>query len=195
MFGCQRSRHLILLSAGAGADVGWWLSFLPRWNGVSLLPEAPLSSLDLHLFTDVSSRRVGGVFGPRWFSILLTEFASIPWFPDPSVIPFWETLAVLLAFFIWTPLLSSCQLVIHTDNLALVYALSRSTCNKSTTRLLFALFLRVPLVGSNVQLAHIPSCLNIDVDHLSCLQMQQSLLDPPDADPVPSSLPFDVWNL
>ena len=83
MFGCQRSRHLILLSAGAGADVGWWLSFLPRWNGVSLLPEAPLSSLDLHLFTDVSSRRVGGVFGPRWFSILLTEFASIPWFPDP----------------------------------------------------------------------------------------------------------------
>ena len=166
---------------------------------MSLLPEAPLSSLDLHLFTDASSRGVGGVFGHRWFSVPLADFASISWFPDPSSIPFninfWETLAVLLAFFIWTPLLSAQQLVIHTDNLSLVYAWSRGTRDEATMRLLRALFLRVASVGSNVRLAHIPCCLNVDADNLSRLQVQQFLRDCPDADPMPSPLPPDVWSL
>ena len=97
--------HRIHLSAGARQDIEWWRAFLPTWNGVSYLQDDPVSSDDIHLFTDASGLGIGGVFGRRWFAIPLTSFHNISWFPDVTDtldINFWELLVLLVAFFTWS---------------------------------------------------------------------------------------------
>ena len=54
-----------------------------------------LNKLNMKLFMSllVIKELANLLFGPQWFSIPLTDFASISWFSNPSVIPFnfWET--------------------------------------------------------------------------------------------------------
>ena len=60
----------ITLNQSAQEDIAWWLTFLPTWNGKSIIPDAHwISSDSLVLFTDAESMLgFGGVFSDRWFS-------------------------------------------------------------------------------------------------------------------------------
>jgi hypothetical protein len=189
--------HRIRLSADSREDILWWLSFLPTWNGVSILQAPPVSSADLHLFTDASALGIGGVFGRRWFSLPLTAFRRIAWFPtsSPFDINFWELLALLVAFFTWSALFRDRQVYIHTDNLPLVYMWSRGARSSLIMRLLRALFLRTARCNANLLLLHIPGHDNVLADFLSRLQVPQFFRHHPTADPSPSPTPPDVWLL
>ena len=58
--------HHITLNAEARADITWWLSFLPDWNGVELIHGPPTTSHSLQFFTDASSLGFGAVYENQW---------------------------------------------------------------------------------------------------------------------------------
>ena len=116
--------HRIHLSVDSREDILWWKNFLPTWNGISYLQDNPVSSDDIHLFTDASALGIGGVFGSQWFATPRAAFQSMSWFPDPSEpfdINFWELLALVVAFFAWSDAFRDRQVIIYTDNMPLVY--------------------------------------------------------------------------
>ena len=190
--------HRIHLSSEARQDILWWRSFLPTWNGVSYLQQPPVSSDDIHLFTDASALGIGGVFGNQWFAVAIEQFRSISWFPSqdaPFDINFWELLALLVAFFTWSDHFRDKQVIIHTDNMPLVYVWSRGSRNPVIMRLVRALFLRTAWFNSNLLLRHIPGQDNSLADSLSRLQVTRFFTLHPTADGSPTQLPPDIWLL
>ena len=189
--------HRIHLSYEARQDILWWLSFLPHWNGIAYFQSQPVSSADLHLYTDASSLGLGGVFGNSWFSVPLTMFLDITWFPrgEPFDVNFWELLALVVAFFTWEEHFRDRQVIIHTDNLPLVYIWSRGSRNHTIMRLVRALFMRSARCNANIILQHIPGHVNILADSLSRFQVHRFREDHPSADPDPSPIPTDLWLL
>ena len=190
--------HRIHLSVDARQDIDWWRTFLPTWNGVSYLQDDPISSDDIHLFTDASALGIGGVFGRRWFAFPLTDFSCISWFPsgeDTFDINFWELLALLVAFFTWSNEFRDRQVIIYTDNMPLVYIWSRGSRNPLIMRLVRALFLRTASHNSNLVLRHIPGHDNTLADLLSRFQVHRFFQLHPTAEEAPSQPPPDIWRL
>ena len=190
--------HRIHLSVDARADIQWWITFLPTWNGVSVLQDDPISSDDIHLFTDASALGIGGVFGRQWFAIPLSDFSSISWFPnvvDTFDINFWELLALLVAFFTWSSRFRNRQVIIYTDNMPLVYIWSRGSRNPLVMRLVRALFWRTASLNANLILRHIPGHDNILADLLSRFQVHHFFTLHPTAEEAPSQPPPDIWQL
>ena len=59
--------HHVKLNAEFWADIEWWLSYLPAWNGVSYLYKAGwTSSADVELFTNASDNGFGCYFQGQW---------------------------------------------------------------------------------------------------------------------------------
>ena len=65
----RRLHHHIRLNSEARADIRWWNSFLPSWNGVAMFISPEWSDADsLQLFTDASgSLGYGAYFNRAWF--------------------------------------------------------------------------------------------------------------------------------
>ena len=190
--------HRIHLSTDMRHDIGWWRSFLPTWNGVSYFQDPPVSSDDIHLFTDASALGIGGVFGRKWFSVPLSHFRDVSWFPSsdgPFDINFWELLALLAAFFTWSDLFRDKQVTIHTDNMPLVYVWSRGSRNASIMRLVRALFMCTAQYNANLVLRHISGHVNTLADSLSRLQLRHFFTLHPTAETDPDHLPPDLWQL
>ena len=190
--------HRIHLSTGMREDIRWWGTFLPTWNGVSYMQQPPVSSYDIHLYTDASALGVGGVFGERWFSWPLDHFRSAAWFPhqlEPFNINFWELLALVVAFFTWQHHFRDTQVVIHTDNLPMVHVWSRGSRDPQVMRLVRALFLRAAHSNTNILLAHTPGHSNTLADALSRLQVLRFHQLHPDARQDPSPPHSDLWDI
>ena len=121
------------------------------------------------------------------------------WFPtspaQPFNINFWELLALLIAVFSWLPHFHKREIIIHTDNLSLLSIWSKGSRNPVIMRLIRALFFRSASANTNILLHHIPGCHNIHADLLSRLQVPQFRRLLPSADPSPTPIPHDVWNL
>ena len=63
----QYLHHCIKLNAEFQADIKWWLTYLPSWNGVSFLYDADwTSTLDMELFTDATDKGFGCYFQEQW---------------------------------------------------------------------------------------------------------------------------------
>ena len=183
--------HHIDLNADARADIHWWVQFLPSWNGTAKFQEPPVSARSLHLFTDAAaSLGFGAVFGPHWF--------SCPW---PEVqhtyhISFLELFAVVAATFTWVDQLRNKQIVIHTDNIAIVYVWKHGSCqDKSLMKLIRALFLFTAKNNINLLMEHVPGYCNYLSDSLSRLQVQKFLQLCPDADIEATVPPPSLWTL
>jgi hypothetical protein len=67
----KKVKHLhyrITLNACMKADIAWWISYLPTWNGISFMYDDDWSSnTDLRLWTDASDIAIEGYFNEHWF--------------------------------------------------------------------------------------------------------------------------------
>ncbi|KAL5510351.1 hypothetical protein EMCRGX_G005881 [Ephydatia muelleri] len=65
----RKLHHHISLNAEARADIRWWDSFLPSWNGVAMFLDPEWTAADsLQLYTDASgSLGFGAYFNCAWF--------------------------------------------------------------------------------------------------------------------------------
>lgn len=121
------------ISKGARADIDWWTSFTPGWNGVRLLlPDRPV----VHIYTDASGvKGLGGIFNNQWFS------TRVPRRHRPKDIQFKELLAVKEAVLRWGTLFYGKHIIFHVDNDDIVGALNKLTIQSPPTMQLLRGFL------------------------------------------------------
>ena len=187
--------HHLRLSSEAQADIRWWLDFLPSWNGRSFIPPPPVSNVELQLYTDASALGLGGTFGSHWFAVQLSVFSSLSWQPESFNITYWELFALVIAIFIWAPSLAEREVVLNTDNQALLAIWSNGSSVKPIMRLVRALFFRLARFNINLLLNHIPGSTNVNADLLSRFQVRRFLELNPDADTDNSPCPPDIWEI
>jgi len=62
------------LSSEFQKDVSWWQSFISKWNGISVIPDADWSSAQsLHIYTDACVTGYGAVYEQHWFAAKWTQ--------------------------------------------------------------------------------------------------------------------------
>jgi hypothetical protein len=69
MSSVKENYHHVHLNSECRADLAMWLSFLSKWNGVSMFyNQCKVNAESLNLFTDASSTiGYGGFFDGQWF--------------------------------------------------------------------------------------------------------------------------------
>ena len=114
--------HTVKLNREFQSDVTWWLTFLPTWNGISMMYDQEwTSSVDMHLYTDASNKAVSGFYSNAWFVELVED-------PTITSINERELYAVVLAAATWSHAWGGKKVLFHCDNLAVCHIL----CNKTS---------------------------------------------------------------
>lgn len=185
--------HRVTLNAEARADIDWWARFLPDWNGVAIIHPTPITSIDLRLFTDASGIGLGCVYGNSW----LYSGWRHDWAPSLSChINLRELFAVWAAVFTWGHEWANREVVIFTDNQSIIDIWTSGTCtDKKMMALIRALFFFTAKRNINLLMAHIPGKNNVNADYLSRFQVQAFQRNCPHADPYPTVLAEQVWDL
>ena len=93
----RKLHHHISLNAEARADIRWWDSFLPSWNGVAMFLDPEWTAANsLQLYTDASgSLGFGAYFNGAWFRgdwQHSNAFHSVP-YSGRNCLPLWLLLA------------------------------------------------------------------------------------------------------
>ena len=71
----NKLHHWISINKEARLDFLWWHSFIESWNGVRIILDSPITSDELHLYTDASGTLgFGAVFASHWFSVAWPSF-------------------------------------------------------------------------------------------------------------------------
>lgn len=170
----KRVKHLhykIKLNSCFRADLEWWLSYLPLWNGIGVFSEEEWVDSDvIHLYTDASDRGIGCVFGTEWFLVQFTGRMSkyakynIAWR---------ELYAIVKAASTWGQYLTGKKIVFMCDNEAIVYVVNSGISRDvSIMNLIRALF----YVGAQYQFEcrskHVPGVLNTAADAASRMDIR-----------------------
>ena len=159
----------ITLNQSAQEDIAWWLTFLPTWNGKSIIPDARWTSLNsLVLFTDAASTLgFGGVFGDCWFSGAWPTYIQ----ENPSYSIQWKELFVIyVACTIWGNEWTGKKILFYTDNEAITFVWENKTSHcKPITQLIQKIFFVSAKNEFIISLKHIPGHYNVLADLLSCL--------------------------
>ena len=149
--------HHIRLTADARADIHWWHSFLPSWNGTAkFLDPTPTATADMDLFTDAAGMLgCGAYYKGAWF--------HYAWQPHQAVhsIQWKELFAIVAAVLTWGHLWHGRRIRLHCDNEAIVLAWKHQcACHPHLMTLLGLLFLTaVPLFMLPIHLVDLPCSL------------------------------------
>lgn len=180
--------HIDLLSS-TRADLSVWHSLLQIWNGVTIIQALPISALDLELFTDASFRGFGAYFGGHWVS------SSWPVNVSSFNIATLELFAVYASVVVWGHLLRNRQIIIYTDNEAIVHVWGfGSSRDKSLMVLVRLLFFICVKFNISLSLRHLLGVANVYADLLSRLQVHRFLAVCPDATLLATQVPTSLWE-
>ena len=182
--------HRIKLNSSAQQDIRWWLAYLPTWNGISaFMDDDWTSSVDLQMFTDASDLALAGYFNGEWFIVPLDaeqKSRSINWR---------ELYAIVVAVATWGSKLTSKQLLIHCDNMAVCHILKSGTSKNiqimTLVRLLFYYCAQYNCVCSA---EYISTHDNTLADSLSRLQLSKFRTLAPGANTT-MTVPYPVYDI
>ena len=184
-----KARHLhhhLRLNKDARADIIWWHSFLPSWNGTAaFLDPETTDAHELELFTDASgSLGCGAYFQGSWFHYL--------WQPHQKLfsIQWQELFAIVAAALTWGNKWQTKRIRFNCDNQAIVFAWQgKSSKDLQIMCLLRKLFLTAAQHNFTVILSHLPGRHNAIADALSRRQFNRFFALAPQADLVPTTIP------
>ena len=186
----DKLQHHIDLNASARSDLAMWSVLLLSWNGVSVIQSTQASSEELCLFTDASFKGMGGFFNGSWFS------EAWPSNVEGFSIAFLELFAVLASIFVWGHRLRNHQIVVFSDNEAIVQVWkSGSSRDKPIMRLIRALFFKSVEFNISIELKHVPGSSNKLADLLSRLQVSRFREECHGAEDLPTVIPTSIWDL
>jgi len=144
--------HHVHLSPAAKADLCWWHSFLPMWNGVSVLPpESP----GFTLVSDASgSWGCGALSESRWFQLPWpVSWLNVPISPK-------ELVPIIVAVALWGPLWAGSKVRCLCDNMAVVYAVNKGAAkDPHLMRLLHILAFWCAMFNIFLVAHHLPGAL------------------------------------
>jgi hypothetical protein len=170
--------HRIYLSAALREDLGWWIHFLPQWNGILLLSWKPwVSHATISLFTDASlTIGIGVYFDGSWFNARWDELAGeLPiWHQDHFDIQWGELYAVVIAAATFGHLWTNMRIRLNIDNEAVAVWINGGTCRASPSHLHLLRLLSLLSAKHSFLLASqwLSSSANAIADALSRFNMQ-----------------------
>ena len=180
--------HQLRLNKEAKADILWWHSFLPTWNGTAaFLDPETTDAHDLELFTDASGTLgCGAYFQGSWFHYSWQPHQRL----SPKVSIQWQELfAILAATLTWGHKWQRKRIKFNCDNQAIVLAWQgKSSKEQRIMCLLRMLFLTAAQHNFTVTLSHLPGQHNTIADALSRCQFTRFFALAPQADPTPTAM-------
>lgn len=191
----KRLHHHIRLNEDAQADILWWKSFLPSWNGTALfVDKTATAATDLEIFTDASGSHGGGAyFRGAWFhydwqpSQQLSSRTSIQW---------QELFAIVAAALTWGHLWKQKKILFYCDNLPIVQAWEgRRSKQPRVMSLLRKLFLTAARNNFTITMRHLPGKTNEIADALSRNQLDRFFSLAPQAQRMPTPTPGSLREL
>ncbi len=135
--------------------------------------EDPVSNIDLHLHTDASGVGFGGIYKNAWFSSPWPVELDLSSTGDMSI-ALQELYPIVVAAILWGHKWSRKRIMLHCDNMAVVYIINkgRSPCDT-----IMKLMRRLVIISamSNFQFVavHVEGTRNATADALSRLQLQK----------------------
>ena len=157
----RAQNQIIRLSAGAKADLRWWMVFLQGWNGKSFFQTVRPT---LEIFSDASGSYGCGAFaaGHNWFQLQWPE----DW--APVHITAKELLPVVIAAAVWGTNWRRGCICFRSDNQAVVDIInSRTSKDDLNMHLVRCLVLYAVIYGFNFMAEHIPGVQNTAADAIS----------------------------
>ena len=184
--------HHIRINAEARADIAWWQSFLPSWNGTAKFVSPDVTTAaDFDLFTDASGTLgCGGYFRGEWF--------HYDWLPHQrqQSIQWKELFAVVAAARTWGSAWTGKRIRFYCDNQAVVLSWEARRCKEPH---LMALLRNLFFVAAShhfyVHLTHLPGKTNELADALSRGQYNRFFALAPQAARTPTMTPGDLTTL
>ena len=172
------------------ADLAWWTTFAIQWNGTSFLPLPPHLPT-WYVFSDASgSWGCGAWFDRHWF--------QLQWSPPVAdfQIAIKELIPILLGCAIWGRTWSTCRIIWHCDNQAVVACLhSRSSRDPVLMHLLRNLAFIESLYSFHLHAEYIDTHTNHIADDISRNNLSSFFLKVPRAYPSPSPIPRELPHL
>ena len=160
--------HYLYLNQEARADIRWWITFLPTWNGSApILQPDWTASPHMHLYTDASAiHGYGAFFNGAWF--------RGPWLPHQQLnsetgisIAWQELYAIVMAATAWGHLWAGRRIIAHCDNLAVNIWGRNSSKSPTIMTLVRKLFFIAATHHFTIHFSHIQGVNNSIADALS----------------------------
>ena len=183
--------HRVRVTADVRADLRWWATFLPRWNGVfPLLPPPSMNDKCMVLHTDSSRRGMGAWHGDEWWMMEWPHELQCDVAPSMTWL---ELIPVMVACLVWGEGWGGRRVLIRSDNMGVVGVWGRGW---SGSPLIMAL-LRQLLVwtasqGFAVSIEYVATKENGAADALSRLDLARFRRLRPQAVECPVRLPLCV---
>ena len=184
--GVKRSYHNVRLNTGFRSDLLWWATFLPLWNGVSMM--ARVSSLSHTLTSDTSGSWGCGAYSSEgeWFQLKWPEAWS------EVHITVKELLPIVIAVALWGNHWENKVVRCRCDNAAVVAVVNSGTskCDKVMHLLRSAFFTarhNITLMAEHIRGVdnHLADALSHDDHHTFLSQL-------PEAKRMPVTIPQEL---
>ena len=178
--------HRIRLNAEARADITWWRTFLPTWNGTAkFIDPNSVQVTDMLLYTDASgSDGCGAYYQGAWF--------FYAWRPHQHLqsIQWKELFAIVAATLTWGHQWQGKRVKFMCDNQAIVLAWQGQRSRDShIMKLMRTLFMFAAQHNFTITMQHIPGNTNVLADAISRRQLTKFLSLAPQAQRQPTQIP------
>ena len=171
----------INISTEAHEDIQWWLKFMNKWNGISLLWEQEwlLDTDIIQPHTDACTEGYGALCGRQWFHGRWTEEQQ-QWSVDGTTsresMPFKELYALVAAATTWGHLWTRKRITFRTDCEPVVWALNKGTSrSRRMMQLIHVLHYHAAQHHYQYRAVHIPGVDNTIADELSRVHSMSQL--------------------
>ena len=168
VFRKHHDKSRILISEDFRQDIKWFTTFLPHFNGITILKKEPIRDNNtLHI--DASLTGLGGVWGHRVYSTPIYPISDFK-----LKIVHLEMFNILLALRTWGDFWQHCTVSLFCDNLAVVQVVETSkTKDPFLAACIRNIWLITATLDINLEVSHIRGADNHIADLLSRLYSQK----------------------
>lgn len=194
----DKPHHKIRVSHAMREDIKVWISFLSKYNGVTVMLDSLWSSNDnIELFTDSAGGRNKGFgiyFQGKWAQSCWPK----DWVENGTLkdITFLELFPVVVSIYIWGSFLKNKKIIFNIDNQSVVVIINKKS-SKSVRVMSLVRILVLTTLENNIMIKaeHIPGKFNKIADSLSRCDFQRFRSLCPSADREGTEIPDHLWSL
>lgn len=196
--GIRKPSFKIRVSSAMKLDLETWLLFLQNYNGITLFPHRLWCANEtINFYTDSAGGKFGGFgifFEGKWaFGRWPKQWDTLGRFQD---LTFLEMFPVVAALTVWGPLLANKRILFHIDNQAVVHIINKQTSKSQDVMVLVRRFvLKTMTFNINFRAEYIHTKSNAIADSISRCQWSRFRTLAPQADPMPTPLPPEIWQV
>jgi len=158
------SQRNIAVTQAMKADIDWWLTFLPQFNGTSIIKSPTWNYEDLHFTTDSCLQGGGATCLDQCMQFRLPQEVI----NDAKHISAMELYVIVVAARVWASVLAHRRVLVSCDNQAAVITINSGAARDMfMQRCLRQLWLTASLHDFELRASHIPGMHNSLADALS----------------------------